>query len=535
MKVLPEERFFVTGSSKEIWERYCSFLDISISEFMDIQNYMLLEQVREVANTPLARWIMKGQKPTSVEEFRRTVPITTYRDYAQILDEKSEQELVEKPFFWCHTAGRGGNFKWIPYTKAAFDRISRYAIAVGILSATKRKGEVKLDLGSKILINLAPRPYASGSLFHYFGEYFPFKPIPALEDAENLDFAERTKIAFRQALNEGIDYIFSTSTVLLKIAESFADQENKQKLPLFKQPKLLARLAKGWLKSKIAQRKMMPRDLWSPKGLVTFGVDTTIHENEIAKQWGVTPYQVYGTTEMMISAVQSWNKRGLTFLPDVAFWESIPQSEWQQCRLDPGYQPKTVLMDQLEAGKQYEVVYTHFNGMPLLRYRIGDIIKVVSLEDTESGVKLPQVAFQSRANEVIDLAGLTQIDKKTLSAAIANSGVTHENWCARKEYQQGLGFLRLFLECRGGIKPEEYEEQLECQLRKLDVDYRDLEGWLGQKNAIRVTLLSPGTFARFYEAKVTEGAPIAQLRPQHINPDENSVSRLLQLSNKAGR
>ncbi len=535
MKVLPEARFFITGGSKEIWDRYCSFLDISIREFMEIQNYMLLEQIREVANTPLARTIMKGQKPTSVDEFRKSVPITTYHDYAQMLEGRSEQGLVEKPYFWCHTAGRGGNFKWIPYTKAAFDRISRYAIAVGILSAAKRKGEVRLELGSKILINLAPRPYASGTLFHYLVDYFPFKPIPALDDAENLDFAARTKKAFSQALHDGIDYIFSTSTVLLKIAESFADQENKQKpLPMLKHPKLFSRLAKGWIKSKLAHRPMMPRDLWSPKGLVTFGVDTTIHENEIAKQWGVTPYQVYGTTEMIISAVQSWNKKGLTFLPDVAFWEFIPQNEWLRCRMDPEYQPKTVLMDELEVGKQYEVVYTHFDGMPLLRYRIGDIIKVTAIEDTESGVKLPQVAFQSRANEVIDLAGLTQIDKKTLSVAIANSGVTHENWCARKEYQQGQGFLRLFLECKGGMAPEDYEEKLECQLRKLDVDYRDIEGWLGQKNAIRVTLLPQGTFARFYETRVTEGAPIAQLRPQHINPDENSVTRLLQLSNKAG-
>jgi len=32
------------GNQKEIWDRYCSFLDLSVDEFMEIQNKLLMER-----------------------------------------------------------------------------------------------------------------------------------------------------------------------------------------------------------------------------------------------------------------------------------------------------------------------------------------------------------------------------------------------------------------------------------------------------------------------------------------------------------
>ncbi len=530
--LLPEERFFRSGSSEEIWQHYCGFLDLSVSDFMEIQNYLLLAQMRRVANTPVSRAIMNGAQPTSVDEFRQKVPLTTYTDYAPYLEGRQEDGLAEKPYFWCHSAGRGGNFKWIPYTKEAFDYIARYAVATGILSGADAKGEVNVTPGERVLVNLAPRPYASGSLMYYLTEYFPYKSIPPTSQAESPDFRERTAAAFRLALEEGVDYIFSTSTVLGRIAESFGEQGEKVDLRgQFGHPRVLRRLFWGWLRSRLARRQLMPKDLWSPKGLITFGVDTAIYEKAIAKLWGRVPYQVYGTTEMIICAVQSWNKGGLIFLPDVAFWEFIPQEEWEKNAEDASYRPATVLLNELEVGKQYEVVYSHFHGMPLMRYRIGDVIKVVALEQPEVGVKLPQVVFQARTSEIIDLSGLTQIDERTLWQAIADTGVKYEEWCARRGYRNDLPCLNLYLELKEERSAEDLEEMLEQKLRAADADFRDLESWLGQRRAVCVEFLSPGTFKLYYEEKLKEGATLAQLRPPHINPSESSVARLVQLSN----
>ncbi len=536
MKTLaPEARFFQASNDRDIWQRYCGFLDLSVGEFMEIQRYLLLEQIKLVANTPLARALMRGSQPTSVEMYRSVVPITAYEDYVPYLANSHEDALVEKPYFWCHSAGRGGNVKWIPYTRQAFDRIARYGVAVALLAAAERKGDISLAPGDRVLVNLAPRPYASGTFLAHLMDYFPYHSIPSLSEAEQLDFKERTKIAFGQALSQGIDYIFSVSTVLAKIGESFSDPEHKPNLSsAMLHPRVARRLIWAWLRSRLGRRRMLPRDLWSPKGLVTFGVDTAIYEDQITRMWGKVPYQVYGTTEMMISAVQAWNKKALTFLPDVAFWEFIPEHEWERIREDPSYQPDTVLMDELEPGKQYELVYSHFFGMPLLRYRIGDVIRVEALEDRETGVKLPQIVFQARASDIIDLAGLTQIDERTLWQAIADTGVKYEDWCARKEYERDSGYLRVFLEMKERRSRKELECLLEYKLRAVDVDYRDLQGWLGQGQSVAVTLISPGTFTAYYTEKLKEGAPAARLRPSHINPTDAAIERLLQISNAWG-
>ena len=67
------------------------------------------------------------------------------------------------------------------------------------------------------------------------------------------------------------------------------------------------------------------------------------------------------------------------------------------------------------------------------------------------------------------------------------------------------------------------------QLKVVDTDYKDIDSYLNQQ-PVRVTLLSPGTFQRYTEEKIKEGADLTHLKPAHINPPEAVVRRLLQLS-----
>ena len=76
------------GRTRELWRKYCGFVDLSIEEFMHIQRRLLLEQLKLLAEMPLGRKIMGGKMPDSVEEFRRTIPLTSYMDYTPYLLEK---------------------------------------------------------------------------------------------------------------------------------------------------------------------------------------------------------------------------------------------------------------------------------------------------------------------------------------------------------------------------------------------------------------------------------------------------------------
>ena len=62
---------------REIWEEYCSFLDLSIEEYMEIQKRLLEEQISVWSASGLGQMFLKGRPPQTIEDFRRTVPLTT--------------------------------------------------------------------------------------------------------------------------------------------------------------------------------------------------------------------------------------------------------------------------------------------------------------------------------------------------------------------------------------------------------------------------------------------------------------------------
>ena len=269
--------------------------------------------------------------------------------------------------------------------------------------------------------------------------------------------------------------------------------------------------------------------MWPARAIITTGLDTAIYKNDIAYYWGRQPDELYACTESFMIAMQSWSKKGMVFLPDLAFLEFIPCEEQLQGRNNKECQTSTVLLNQVQEGKSYEVVLTQLYGMPLLRYRMGDIVKVIALRDNETGVNLPHIVFQYRVGETINLAGLTQLDEKTVWQAIANTGIKYVDWIACKEYKRDQTLLRIYLELKEEKQDTEIATMIDEQLKTIDTDYKDIDVYL-KLQPVRVTLLSPGTFQRYTEEKVREGANLAHLKPTHINPPQAVIKRILQLS-----
>ncbi|MBA7685548.1 hypothetical protein ES703_93973 [subsurface metagenome] len=313
------------------------------------------------------------------------------------------------------------------------------------------------------------------------------------------------------------------------MGEELSGQARTTRLsPAMLHPKVVSRLVAAWLRSKREKRPILPKDLWPTKAIMTTGLDTTIYKDDITHYWGSQPYDFYGCTESFFTAAQTWNRKWMVFFPDLLFLEFIPEG----AQAHPDNEASTVLLDELEEGKSYEVVITQFYGLPLLRYRMKDIIKVVALKDAETGINLPHIVFQRRVGETIDLAGLARLDEKTIWQAIANTGIHYTDWIACKEYEGGQTYLRLYLELkgeRGDKDPARIAAMVDEQLRIVDTDYKDIDAYL-KLQPVRVTLLSPGTFQHYTDEKVREGASLAHLKPIHINAPEAIIQRILQLS-----
>jgi hypothetical protein len=524
------EPIFQSGNAVKIWEKYCGFLDLTVPQVMDIQKALLLEQIDLVSGSHLGQVIMHDQKPRNIEEFRRLVPLTTYEDYAPYIGQCQEDVLPVKPELWSRTSGRSGEFKWVPYTSRALERHADATLADLILATANNRGEVNIQPGSKFLFILAPRPYMSGIISWILKERYGLKVIPPPEESEKLDFQGRIAAGFQQALYEGVDAIGAVATVLVRVGESFAERSGKIKLSsLLAHPAAISRLVRALGYSRLQRRALLPRDIWPVKGLLCGGTDAAVYRKKLEYYWGKLPHEIYGCTEAGVMAMQSWLKKGLTIFPYLNFYEFIPEAECLRNREDRSYQPSTVLMDELKKGEVYEVVITNYYGMPFLRYRPGDMVKVISLEEKESGIQLPQFTFHARADGLIYLYSIVMLDEKTIWQALENTGIKIEEWSVRKEYDQDWPVLRFYIEPKQSIQAGELEYLIHDSLISISPLYDEAIREVNL-NPIKVKLLAGGSYQRYYDEKRRAGADLAHLKPPHMNASDAIIRDLVRVS-----
>ena len=518
------------GRKEELWQMCCGFLDLSLEQFMAIQRRLLLEQLELLKDCELGRKVMRDAMPETVEEFREQVPLTTYADYCPELLEKREAVLPAKPVLWQHTSGRSGEypFKWVPVSHRFWEEMGLVLSAVVIFATCRRRGDIAFGDGSKLLCAMAPTPYTLGFFAQKLDEELGFKFLPPLSESEGMSFEERIREGFKLALAEGIDGFYGLPGVLVAIGEQFKQGSDNVKLSaLLSQPKALLRLIKGLIKSKLARRPLLPKDLWSLRGMAAAGTDGVVYRQKIEDMWGRHPLDGYGGTEAIVIATQTWDCDGMTFIPNLNFLEFIPEAEHFKWQLDHSYQPKTVLLDEVKAGENYEIVFTNFHGGAMVRYRVGDMVKITSLRNDKLDIDIPQMAFERRADDLIDIAGFTRLTEKVIWQAIENTGIPYADWTVRKEVVGERPVLHLYLELKNGYIASEkgMATGVHDQLRKLDSDYANLESMLGLK-PLEVTLLASGAFKAYMAQRQAEGADLAHWKPPHINPSDKILSSL---------
>lgn len=527
------------GRTDELWQRYLGYLDLTLDEFMEIQKRKVLEHVTWLSRSELGRKIVGPRVPSTVEEFTEFVPFTIYGDYAPFLLDRKSDALPEEPIFWMCTSGRGGEYdkKWSPVFREAWeDTAQKHGVGNLALSSARTKGDFRIEVGDKLPYTWAPPPYSLGTMAQAIAAEIPIVVMPPEEEAVEMSFEERIETALQRAFREGIDYFYGLSSVLVKIGERFADGSgNKRKFsPSMLHPKTLSRLIRGMVRSKLAGRSMYPKDLWTIKGVCAGGTDTSVFAERIYEYWGVRPIEMYGSAEMTGIAVQTWTRQALTPFPDVCFFEFIPMDEHRRSREEPGYRPKTVLLDGVKAGETYEIVLTSLKMSVFTRYRIGDLVRIASMGDEVAGIKVPQLIIEGRCDDVIDLGGFTRLTERTIWYAIEKSGVGYEEWTCRKELEHGDPVLHLWLELKNDERSEEEVRMaIHESLRQMDSDYHDLEEMLGY-NPLRVTLLSRGTFHRYMQNRQAAGAEPAHFKPRHFLRTQEMLDLVLEMD-AAGR
>jgi len=519
---------FKKGEYEELWDSCCGFIDLKLEGFMNIQRRLLLEQLELLRKCELGKVIFKGSNPRTLEEFREMVPLTNYDNYAPYLLKRRMDVLPRKPILWQYTSGKACeySFRWAPITARQLDEIEPMVFALLFLSNCKGRKEITLKEHDKFLYGMAPPPYATGTIARVLPhEIFDF--IPRVGEAERMPFEDRIKKGFDMALSDGLDIFCAMSSVAVAIGDRFSQGGGKTNYKaLLRKPRALLRLVKGLIKSKLAGRALMPKDLWDLKVLSTFGIDGSIYREKIKEMWGRYPLDFHGCTEAPFIAMQTWDYKSMTFVPHLNLFEFIPEEEAVKSWQDPSYQPKTYLMDEIKPGN-YELVITNFHGGPFVRFRLGHLVKITSLRNQELNIDIPQMLFLSRIDDQIDIAGFTRLSEKVIWQAIENSKTINNGWMVRKESDQDKPVMHLYIEAKNGqnVAACDIAASVHEELKKLYKPYSELEDFTGLR-PLKVSLLPKNAFKLYKLKQQASGADISNLKPPHLNPTQKMVDFL---------
>jgi hypothetical protein len=522
----------VMSENDRVWQKYCGFLDLDMEQFMSIQESLLLQQLERVVHSALGRKLIGERVPASIGEFRHQVRLTGYEDYLPELNSDGGEALTDRPYIWASTSGDAGGSRRVPYTRDAYQVALNNLMSVFILACSRQRGRSSLVEGDRVLYNVAPAPYFSGILATGASRVFNLRSVMPPDMHDGMDFRDKIKKGFEISLRTGVDIIIAMTSVLVKTGNEFDQMSRKSGVSRHvMHPGELLRISRALLRSRLENRRMLPKDLWPVKALIGWGIDTGIYRDLVYKYWGAYPYEFHACTEAGIIAVQSWTRRGLTLVPNTNFIEFIPEAEWLRSRKDAFYEPRTVLLPEVKLGERYELVITSFHGMPFIRYRLGHLVRITARGDTGTGISLPQMVFEARADGLIDIAGFTRVSEKTVTQAIANGCVDCEDWLIRKEIRGGKPTLHLYIELTNGSHSGDLAPLLHEELTKVDPGYHDLAAMM-EIQPLEVTILRSGAFRDYYNERQKSGAALAQRKPPRVNASDDIIAELLEAGDK---
>lgn len=511
----------------QLWQAYCGFLDLSMDKYMFIQRRLMEEQIQNWAACPLGQKLLAGKQPSSIDDLRAMLPLTTYEDYADTLLPKRADMLCGEPVVWIQTTWEGGlrPIKLAPYTRAMVDTYRHNLIATLMMASATKKGEYSLNRGDRVLYGGAPLPYATGLLPSAIEEELHLNWLPDANADDGMSFGQRIKQGLSMGMQDGIDYFFGIGSVANYVTESFGKMAaaggGRHTSKLNVSLKYGARYLKAKYAYKHTGRPVVPGDVFHLKAIMYGGTDSACYKERLEKAWGVTPTEVSAGTEYTCIGAENWEHNGMLLFPNACFYEFIPEEELRRENAEPGYHPRTCLIDEVHGGETYEIVLSTFHGGAFMRYRVGDLYHCVSSGNNA----LPRFHYLDRVRSVIDIAGFTRMTRPGVEEVIRMSKLGLGDWVMKKEFDAGNNpFVHMYTE----IMPEAQvrdvtvrqvlQEHLAVYFQYFDSDYNDLKKMLGME-PLQITILPYGDIAA-YQRQIGHELP-------RINPSALDISGLL--------
>ena len=226
----------------------------------------------------------------------------------------------------------------------------------------------------------------------------------------------------------------------------------------------------------------------------------------------------YAAAEGFFAMPTELNIEDGVLLPQCIFFEFIPVDDDDDELTEDG-KIKTLLIDELEEGKKYEIVISNFSG--LYRYRMEDIITVTGFYNNTPRIELlyrrnlsMNVANEKTTTQMVDCAA------KQTSEEIDNEFVGHSFYA---DFSTNPPRYCMLVETKKEVTEEDRQKMIQIldeKLNGVNDKYYKYRRW-GMLNDPEVLILQPKTYLNYNDYLRNKGVVLNQIKPVTvINTDE---------------
>jgi len=538
---------------KGFWDVRCMLLNAERAR--KVNDRLLLKILRQNKNCEYGKKY-HFDNIKSTEDFKKNVPVVKYNDISDYIDRiyyTNEQNLItsKKIAGFATSSGSVGKPKLIPRTSSEVRIYTKYTVtrflslakkygkkyglhlkpARGVCTLCQHKERSPHGLISTNVADIAAKRYYS--IYPYIlnlplGHQFSADEIDIRYANARFGLQDRDCCylfsVFAKNIAELIEYIIDNREMLLNdiengiISESvkMKDSVRRELEKVVKpDPKRAAELRAEF--EKPTDETFLKR-IW-PNLAVISAIGTSVcfegFSSFVCKySKGVQfDYSIYGASEGLVAAAYKPNEKGQLLLPDSCYYEFVEESEEEREITE------TLSLDELEVGKNYEILLTNQSG--LYRYRINDIIRVLGYEG-----QCPVINFVYRRGQLLNING-EKTDIEQMSAAVKmmeqELQIEITEWAVfidkgKEQYRYGI-----LLETKDGIDLSYYAERFEEHLRNVNTSYRYYEEVKGLIDPPVIYNQAPGTHQAWREYKISCGATPEQVKPVKMLDNEEKM------------
>ena len=431
-----------------------------------------------------------------VDDYRERVPLTSYEDYEGYIDrmvEQGEQNLITAypVVYYASTSGTSGAPKKIPVTNKGLNIHRMFATGtfMGVMSEFYQN-TMQCDIPDGYwlgVLNFAQEPLQNGTMFGSISAaslneesmkmapYFVSTPAEAMICTKGANFkylharyglaqasVSHVVGAYIPALLDLMNYIQANWQMLVDDirngtinSDVFMPDDLRKQLEanLVPNPERADELQQEFQKGfdNTIMRRIWPK--LSSIAAIWAG-NFSSYARKLQEFSGRSlPYYTmsYVSSEGCFGVARHPFDQCYVMLPSSCFFEFIPVND-QQDDDDPN--PKTVLFDEVQEGKDYELVITNQSGF--YRYRMGDVVRVIGFYNES-----PMITFKYRKKNIVSVAGEKFTEDHLLGAVRSferRTGINIIDYCMYPDRNAEPARYVILLEPEQAVPAERKEE-----------------------------------------------------------------------------